>query len=225
MKAYYPLLLATVLFGPVIAQTTPPVVVVKEETLRTTPDGRVTSSETTVVEAVTPAVPPRRHLDMEMARRQLSIFPKAIPVPEPNPIPGISLRTYNSDRNVVVVEGRELPYVTLPVLFVKDTAELLDVDSSVALEDTARAIRELLHANPNAVFDIEGHTSTDGEPEINMELSAQRARKVYDELTRHYMIPATALSAHGYGENFPLYPQGNEAQMMLDRRVLVVRIK
>jgi outer membrane protein OmpA-like peptidoglycan-associated protein len=60
---------------------------------------------------------------------------------------------------------------------------------------------------------------------MNMRLSADRARRVYDELTVNYGVPATALSAHGYGENYPNFPSGTEAQMVLDRRVLVVRVK
>lgn len=140
-------------------------------------------------------------------------------------LPGMPLRVYNTERSVVVVEGHELPYLTIPVLFVKETADLLDVESSVALEDTAAAIQEITRTDPGAVFDIEGHTSTDGATEMNLNLSALRARKVFDELTNHYGIPVTALSAHGYGEAFPSYPDGSESQMVLDRRVLVVRVK
>jgi outer membrane protein OmpA-like peptidoglycan-associated protein len=32
-----------------------------------------------------------------------------------------------------------------------------------------------------------------------------------------------SLSAHGYGEGFPMFPQGTEDEMQQDRRVLVVR--
>ena len=135
------------------------------------------------------------------------------------------IRRNNTERSVVVVEGRELPYVTVPVLFVKETAELLDSESRLALDQTAAAIVEISRADPSAVFDIEGHTSTDGTDEMNMDLSAARARRVFEELTRRYRIPATSLSAHGYGESYPVYPGGTESQMVLDRRVLVVRIK
>lgn len=96
---------------------------------------------------------------------------------------------------------------------------------SVHIEETAAAIREVVQADPTARFDIEGHTSTEGTDEYNMELSAKRARRVYDELTQRYQIPPDVLTAHGYGENFPKYPAGTEEELMLDRRVLVVRIK
>ena len=60
---------------------------------------------------------------------------------------------------------------------------------------------------------------------MNLELSALRARRVFEELTKRYSIPATVLTAHGHGENFPSFPAGTEEQMTLDRRVLVVRVK
>lgn len=143
-------------------------------------------------------------------------------------IEGHPRRAYIVDRNVVIVKDqqqqtRELPYVAIPVLFVKSTADLLDTQSAAAIQQMADVIREVSSTNPNARFDIEGHTSTDGTDEMNMSLSAMRAQRVYDELTQRYNVPPSTLSAHGYGENFPSYPDGTEEQMQLDRRVLVVR--
>lgn len=143
--------------------------------------------------------------------------------------PGKPRRIYDSIRNVVVVhdkeQSREMPYVTLPVLFVKETAELLDAESRAALEQVAGVILAVSKAEPGTLFDIEGHTSTDGTDEFNMTLSAARSQRIYDELTKRYGVPPTALSAHGYGESFPAYPNGTEEQMQQDRRVLVVRTK
>ncbi len=189
-------------------------------------------------------------LDSVVVQRQLSIAPKVVIVTTPTAVavpapaqevvkttktttvvdtPGQPRRVYQSERNVVVVEDqtgtRELPYVTLPVLFVKETAELLDAESRAALEQVAGVIRSVSQTTPGTVFDIEGHTSTDGTAEFNASLSAARAQRVYDELTRNYGVPASVLSAHGYGESFPMFPNGNEAEMQQDRRVLVVRTK
>ena len=183
-----------------------------------------------------------RTLDPAVVQRQLSLPPKVtIVTPTPQTAlkttktttvvdtPGQPRRVYNSERSVVVVEdqgqSRELPYVTLPVLFVKETAELLDDESRNALQQVAGVILAISKTEAGTVFDIEGHTSTDGTDEYNIKLSAARAQRVYDELTQRYGVPATVLSAHGYGESFPMYPEGNEAQMQMDRRVLVVRTK
>lgn len=143
--------------------------------------------------------------------------------------PGRPLRVYNSERSVVIVaeqnQTRELPYVTLPVLFVKETANLLDDESRAALQQVAGVILAVSKTEAGAIFDIEGHTSTDGETDYNLTLSAARAQRIYDELTKTYEVPPSMLSAHGYGESFPKYPQGTEEQMQQDRRVLVVRAK
>ncbi len=143
--------------------------------------------------------------------------------------PGRPRRVYQAERNVVIVEEqnqtRELPYVTVPVLFVVETAELLDAESRAALEQVAGVIREVAQTAPDATFDIEGHTSTEGTDEFNMSLSAARAKRVYEELTLNYGVPPGMLTAHGYGESFPSYPNGTEPELQQDRRVLVVRTK
>ena len=169
------------------------------------------------------------------ARRQLSLAPRVVVVPGATvktttvETTGKPRRAYHADRNVVVVveenQSVELPYVTVPVLFEKETAELLDQESRAALEQVAGVIREVSRTEPGAVFDIEGHTSTEGTEEFNLKLSADRAQRVFDELTQRYGVPASVLSAHGYGEGYPQFPNGTEAEKQLDRRVLVVRTK
>jgi len=179
-------------------------------------------------------------LDPTVARRHLSVAPQAVNVtPEqrtaldhtviiesrPEPV----RRFYNVERNVVIVEeqgeSRELAYLTVPVLFVVDTADLLDAESRMALEQTASVINEIAQTEPNALFDVEGHTSTEGSAEHNMRLSAERSKRIYDELTQRYGVPKSALTAHGYGQNFPMYPEGTELERQEDRRVLVVRTR
>mgnify|MGYP003669059621 CR=1 FL=1 len=179
-----------------------------------------------------------RTLDSAVVQRQLSIAPKVVIVTEAPQVESTAtttvvettvqpLRRYNAVSGVVLVEEqgqtRELPYVTLPVLFVKETNELLDDESRAALQQVADVILAVSKTEPGAVYDIEGHTSTDGTDEFNLDLSGARAQRVYDVLTETYGVSPSSLSAHGYGESFPMYPQGNEAEMQMDRRVLVVR--
>ncbi len=220
----------------------------------TTSDGIVSEivpKQNRTVTEIIPAVPPAtvagrttttlvHRLDPVVARRQLSITPQSVTITpaqrtaldrtvtiESRTVP--ARRVYNVERNVVIVEdqgqSRELPYVTVPVLFVVDTAELLDAESREALEQTAAVINEVTSADPNAVFDVEGHTSTEGGAEHNMRLSADRSKRIYDELTKRYGVPASALTAHGYGLNFAMYPEGTESERQEDRRVLVVRTR
>ncbi len=179
-----------------------------------------------------------RTVDREVLQRQLSSPPRVVvETREVSPVrESVTVvetvqprRVYDMERNVVVVEEqgqtRELNYVTLPVLFEVETNELLDQESRLALEEVAQAIVTISQQSPGTQFDIEGHTSTEGTDHYNMDLSAARAKRVFDELTQRYSIPASLLTAHGYGENFPSFPNGTEDEMQLDRRVLVVRTK
>ena len=235
MKTYYASLITAACFQPVLAQTVDEEVVVPahpREVVIPAPPREI------VVEKVLPDAPPPLRADPAIARRQrLSILPSDVVVPVHPPgtvvettetthsvdVPGQPRRIYNVERNVVIVEGKELPYIILPVLFVKETAELLDSESRVTLQETAAEILEVLKTQPTAVFDIEGHTSTDGTDEFNLKLSTDRALRILQELTQRYAVPVSALSGHGYGEMYPRFPNGNEEQMVLDRRVLVVR--
>lgn len=201
------------------------------------------ATSTTIVTEAAPAASGAtvtHQLDPVVARRHLSVAPHAVTItPEQRTALERTVtietrtepvrRVYNVERNVVIVEEQgkslELPFVTVPVLFVVDTAELLDAESRMALTQTASVINEIVKTEPNALFDIEGHTSTEGTDEHNLRLSAERAKRVFAELTQRYGVPATALTAHGYGENFPMYPGGTEPQLQQDRRVLVVRTR
>ncbi len=227
MKNKYLILATTALIGNALAQApVPPPVIIEERVPGVAP----LPGASIEVQAA------QRRLDAALARERLGIAPVVLPAQDPGVVetrvetttvetPGQPTRVYSTERNVVIVEGRELPYLTIPVLFVEGTADLLDVESRLAIEDTAVAIKEVMAVNPTAVFDVEGHTSTDGSDEMNLKLSADRARRIHTELIERYGVPATALAAHGYGENFPKYPEGTEEQMVLDRRVLVVRVK
>jgi outer membrane protein OmpA-like peptidoglycan-associated protein len=231
MRNLYPFLFAAACCQAAFAQ------VVVEETV--VEEVVPTPSRDIVIEKAVPIAAPPVRTDPALSRRHLLTVPREVVVPAHPPgtvvettetksyvdVPGQPRRVYNVERNVVIVEGRELPYITIPVLFEKETAKLLDVESRTALEETAAAIHEVLKTQPGAVFDIEGHTSTDGTNEFNLTLSADRARRTHQELTQRYSVPASALSAHGYGEMYPTYPEGSEEQMVLDRRVLVVRKK
>ncbi|RYD36040.1 MAG: hypothetical protein EOP87_06235, partial [Verrucomicrobiaceae bacterium] len=110
-----------------LAQPTAAVETTVTETI--TPGGQRVVEETVVERPVIPA-------GAYNPRAQLGIVPRALPV-DPAPAPGATVETtetvtkiggrvYNVERNVVIVEGRELPYTTVPVLFVKETADLLD---------------------------------------------------------------------------------------------------
>jgi len=194
MKPHHYLWLAATLSSAAVAQIPAPMppVVVETTTTETISPGQKVVEETIVERPVAPIG--------FNPRNQLSVAPRALPLITPAPgtttettetsTTRVGARVYNTERSIVVVEGQELPYVTIPVLFVKETAELLDSESRSALDETANAILEIYRLNPSAKFDIEGHTSTDGADDMNMNLSAQRAKRIYDELTTPFSPPS-----------------------------------
>jgi outer membrane protein OmpA-like peptidoglycan-associated protein len=65
---------------------------------------------------------------------------------------------------------------------------------------------------------IEGHTDNTGTPEYNMELSKKRAYAVSDFLTGKG-VTAARMDIKWYGETQPKYPNDNESNRALNRRV------
>ena len=64
----------------------------------------------------------------------------------------------------------------------------------------AGAIRQVVDANANEVFLIEGHTDAVGTEEDNLSLSDRRAEAVTRALTEQFQVPPENLTTQGYGE-------------------------
>jgi len=73
----------------------------------------------------------------------------------------------------------------------------------------------------NMNLSIEGYTDSTGSDEINMKLSADRARAVYDFL-RDQGIPESRMRYQGYGPANPVAPNNTETNRARNRRVEVV---
>lgn len=70
-------------------------------------------------------------------------------------------------------------------------------------KDQVSNIAAILKAFPTAAVKIGGYTDNVGEPESNLKLSDERAKKVMSELAG-LGIAADRLEAEGYGEQFPI---------------------
>ena len=90
------------------------------------------------------------------------------------------------------------------------------------LQAIANAIRQVVDANPDEIFLIEGHTDAVGTEEDNLSLSDRRAEAVAVALTEQFQIPPENLTTQGYGETQLKVPvQGPSEE---NRRVTVRRI-
>ncbi|HEY8194506.1 MAG TPA: OmpA family protein [Hyphomicrobium sp.] len=99
-----------------------------------------------------------------------------------------------------------------------------DVDPSEygKLDRVARAMKRVIHRNPNEVFLIEGYTDAVGSPEDNLSLSDRRAESVAEVLSEQFQVPFENLTTQGYGEDY-LKVQTEQPER-LNRRVAVRRI-
>jgi len=138
-------------------------------------------------------------------------------------------RNYLPGRGIVIVEEadgtqKEEPYVVLPILFKKDSDELLDTRSRSNLEMLAEFLKR--PSLREARLCIEGHTSTEGAHEHNVDLSKRRANRVFALLTEEFAVDASNLRQEGFGPDTPdVKPERTEQDRQRNRRVVVVREK
>lgn len=113
-----------------------------------------------------------------------------------------------------VVRDGDKVYVALPsgILFDigKDTLKQGAKDSLSKAADTLKA------SETNII--VQGHTDSTGSPAINQPLSERRAAHVVDFLVSKG-VPASRLTAVGYGSSRPVVPNDTEANRALNRRV------
>ncbi|HUW23464.1 MAG TPA: OmpA family protein [bacterium] len=118
---------------------------------------------------------------------------------------------------VKVSEQRVKIMLANPVLFALGESELKPSAIPV-LQQIARLLKDI----PNAVL-VEGHTDdrsiTGGKFRSNWELSAARAFGVIRYFIEEENIKPERLSAVGYGEHRPLYPNDTEDNRAKNRRI------
>jgi outer membrane protein OmpA-like peptidoglycan-associated protein len=99
------------------------------------------------------------------------------------------------------------------LVFKPGSATLLDT-SNPALD----ALAADLAACPHADVNVEGHTDTDGEADINLELSVARAEAVIAALIERGVSP-DRLYAVGYGETRPIASNDTKSGKQANRRI------
>jgi outer membrane protein OmpA-like peptidoglycan-associated protein len=119
------------------------------------------------------------------------------------------------------------------VLQTRDSARGLIVNMSDVLFDTGSAdlkpgareklakISGILLAHPGLSLQVEGHTDSVGTDEFNMELSGRRADAVRDYLAQEG-VPASSMSAKGFGKTQPVASNDTAEGRQRNRRVELV---
>tara|TARA_R110002096_G_scaffold155130_10_gene319407 strand:- start:2374 stop:4164 length:1791 start_codon:yes stop_codon:yes gene_type:complete len=88
-----------------------------------------------------------------------------------------------------------------------------------ALADLGALMQDILDANRNEIFLIEGHTDATGKAAMNLALSDRRAETVALALTEYFDIPPENMVVQGYGETELLID--TQADEKRNRRVAV----
>ena len=82
------------------------------------------------------------------------------------------------------------------------------------------SVADMLHSNPNMVIQLEGHTDTRGDKNLNLKLSEDRVESVKNYLVRRG-VSKSRIKLKAYGGSQPLSTENTEEAHKLNRRVEV----
>jgi OOP family OmpA-OmpF porin len=131
---------------------------------------------------------------------------------------GTSQKTVSIAAAEEFIPTPEKPVILEGVNFATNKAVLLE--SSMQILD--RVATSLL-AHPEVNVEVAGHTDADGSDEYNLKLSDRRAKAARDYLIKKG-LPATQLTAKGYGETQPIADNKTAEGKAKNRRVELKRM-
>jgi len=119
-------------------------------------------------------------------------------------------------RSKLITEGR---LTTYGITFDVNKADIKP-ESHGTLNDIATVLKE----NPTVRVKIVGHTDSDGDDALNLDLSRRRAESVKNELTSKSGIDATRMETEGAGEGRPVAPNDTPVNKAMNRRVEFIKL-
>jgi outer membrane protein OmpA-like peptidoglycan-associated protein len=119
-------------------------------------------------------------------------------------------------RSRLITDGR---LTTYGITFDVNKADIRP-ESHGTLNDIARVLRE----NPAVRVKITGHTDSDGDDAMNLDLSRRRAESVREALVSGFGIDASRMQTEGAGETRPVAPNDSPVNKAMNRRVEFVRL-
>ncbi|MEO5910320.1 MAG: OmpA family protein [Pelobium sp.] len=119
-------------------------------------------------------------------------------------------------RSKLITEGK---LVTRGILF-DVNSDQIKTESNGVLKDIATILAE----NPTVKVNIVGHTDSDGDASLNLDLSKRRAASVKTTLTTVFGISADRLVTDGKGANEPTDPNTTPQGKANNRRVEFIKL-
>ncbi|MBE0673252.1 MAG: OmpA family protein [Bacteroidales bacterium] len=119
-------------------------------------------------------------------------------------------------RNKLLTDGR---LVTNGILFNVNSAEIKTESYGVLKE-----IAGILNESKDVKVKIIGHTDSDGDEALNLELSKKRAEAVKNALSKDFSIDSRRMETDGKGETEPMEPNTSVINKANNRRVEFIKI-
>jgi outer membrane protein OmpA-like peptidoglycan-associated protein len=107
---------------------------------------------------------------------------------------------------------REIMFPYPEIFFQSKSADLLSSEA-IKLESVAN----FMHAIPQYVLQIDGHTTFFGTPADNYQLGMRRARNVKDALVKMYNVDPRRIRIRSWGEELPRYDNQNPEVRQMNR--------
>jgi outer membrane protein OmpA-like peptidoglycan-associated protein len=98
--------------------------------------------------------------------------------------------------------------------FESGKAEILD-----SMKMDLAKVGNFMLDNPEMRLNISGHTDSQGDPQVNIELSQLRADAIKEYLVVHFNLDDTRIGTIGYGSKKPIVKELNEKDRQINRRV------
>ncbi len=132
-------------------------------------------------------------------------------------VSNLKITTASPDmRSKLLTEGRLVSYG----IYFDSGKDIVKPESYGSLKEIAAVLTE----NPDVKIQIVGHTDSDGDDAMNLDLSKRRAANVKNSLVKDFGISADRIQTDGKGESVPLSPNTTVENKAKNRRVEFIKL-
>jgi outer membrane protein OmpA-like peptidoglycan-associated protein len=119
-------------------------------------------------------------------------------------------------RSKLITEGKLVTYGI--------TFDVNKADIKPESYGTLKSIADVLKENAGVKVKIVGHTDSDGDDALNLDLSRRRAESVRKELSTTFGVDASCMQTEGAGESQPVAPNDTPENKSRNRRVEFIKL-
>ncbi len=119
-------------------------------------------------------------------------------------------------RSKLLTDGKLISYG----IYFDSGKDIVKPESYGSLNDIAKVLAE----NPTVKINIVGHTDSDGDDAMNLDLSKRRAANVKNSLVKDFGIAADRITTDGKGETQALVPNTSVENKAINRRVEFIKL-